>query len=130
MMSEYIIVTDKPTIDKLMLTYFSVVSDKQFKKALRCFSQKRGYGEEFVAVLFKYDFDDFDLAQLSKPIDDSHVILEMDYPAADRDTQVYLTFNEFYDYLINRVSAIIEDNPDEKSELNKLLLEVKIGFNL
>ncbi|WP_050447587.1 hypothetical protein [Bacillus sp. H1a] len=129
-MSEYIIVTDKPTIDKLMLTYFSVVSDKQFKKALRCFSQKRGYGEEFVAVLFKYDFDDFDLAQLSKHIDDSHVILEMDYPAADRDTQVYLTFNEFYDYLINRVSAIIEDNPDEKSELNKLLLEVKIGFNL
>ncbi|MED1116410.1 hypothetical protein [Bacillus paramycoides] len=129
-MSEYIIVTDKPTIDKLMLTYFSVVSDKQFKKALRCFSQKRGYGEEFVAVLFKYDFDDFDLAQLSKPIDDSHVILEMDYPAADRDTQVYLTFNEFYDYLINRVSAIIENNPDEKSELNKLLLEVKIGFNL
>ncbi|PFH73743.1 hypothetical protein [Bacillus nitratireducens] len=129
-MSEYIIVTDKPTIDKLMLTYFSVVNDKQFKKALRCFSQKRGYGEEFVAVLFKYDFDDFDLAQLSKPIDDSHVILEMDYPAADRDTQVYLTFNEFYDYLINRVSAIIKDNPDEKSELNKLLLEVKIGFNL
>ncbi|HHT7240393.1 hypothetical protein [Bacillus nitratireducens] len=129
-MSEYIIVTDKPTIDKLMLTYFSVVSDKQFKKALRCFSQKRGYGEEFVAVLFKYDFDDFDLAQLSKPIDDSRVILEMDYPAADKDTQVYLTFNEFYDYLINRVSAIIEDNPEEKSELNKLLLEVKIGFNL
>ncbi|MED1560217.1 hypothetical protein [Bacillus paramycoides] len=129
-MSEYIIVTDKPTIDKLMLTYFSVVSDKQFKKALRCFSQKRGYGEEFVAVLFKYDFDDFDLAQLSKPIDDSYVILEMDYPAANRDTQVYLTFNEFYDYLINRVSAIIENNPDEKSELNKLLLEVKIRFNL
>ncbi|PGW30421.1 hypothetical protein COE04_29240 [Bacillus cereus] len=129
-MSEYIIVTDKPTIDKLMLTYFSVVSNKQFKKALRCFSQKRGYGEEFVAVLFKYDFDDFDLAQLSKPIDDSRVILEMDYPAADKDTQVYLTFNEFYDYLINRVSAIIEDNPEEKSELNKLLLEVKIGFNL
>jgi len=32
--------------------------------------------------------------------------------------------------LINRVSAIIKDNPDEKSELNKLLLEVKIGFNL
>ncbi|MEI4803421.1 hypothetical protein WAZ07_19540 [Bacillus sp. FJAT-51639] len=129
-MGEYTIVSDKSTIDKLMLTYFLVVNGEQFKKALKCFSQKRGYGEEFVAILFKYDFDDFDLAHLSKPIDDSHIILEMDYPSADRDTQAYLNFKELYDYLEKRVLSIIEDNPEEKSELNKLLLEVKEGLGL
>ncbi|MBX8936967.1 hypothetical protein [Enterococcus gilvus] len=129
MENEFQILNDKKSVDQLMLTYFSIVSGKDLKKALSAFKEKKGYGIEIVFVSFKNDLDDYDMAQLSKPLDDKHVLVELGSPAVEVDQIAYLDFKTFYNYLAENVKKEVE-KISEESELIELLKQVKSSLEI
>lgn len=129
MENEFQILNDKKSVDQLMLTYFSIVSGKDLKKALSAFKEKKGYGIEIVFVSFKNDLDDYDMAQLPKPLDDKHVLVELGSPAVEVDQIAYLYFKTFYNYLAENVKKEVEKNSEE-SELIELLKQVKSSLEI
>ncbi|WP_137663317.1 hypothetical protein [Enterococcus hulanensis] len=129
MENEFQILNDKKSVDQLMLTYFSIVSGKDLKKALSAFKEKKGYGIEIVFVSFKNDLDDYDMAQLPKPLDDKHVLVELGSPAVEVDQIAYLDFKTFYNYLAENVKKEVEKNSEE-SELIELLKQVKSSLEI
>ncbi|EBF5196321.1 hypothetical protein FH025_02010 [Listeria monocytogenes] len=124
MQNEFQILEDKKSIDQLMLTYFSIISGRYLKKALSAFKEKEGYGQEIVFVSFKNDLDAYDMAQLPRPLDDKHVLVELGFPAVKVDQIAYLDFKTFYAYLDENVKKEAEINP-EGSEFIELLKKVK-----
>ncbi|PLS35206.1 hypothetical protein CYV26_07415 [Carnobacterium maltaromaticum] len=125
MEEEYMLITDKNEVDSLMLTYFIMVDRSYLKRALENFSKKEGFGIEFVSILFKDDLDEYDHSKLLKPLDDRHVLLTADKPAADENSEAYISFENLYEYLQERVNAVIAEDSSEKDELLELLLSVK-----
>lgn len=126
----YIIVKDKESIDDLMLTYFIMVDRSYLKRALENFSKKEGFGIEFISILFKDDLDEYDHSKLLKPLDDRHVLLTADKPAADENSEAYISFENLYEYLQERVNAVIVEDSSEKDELLELLLSVKATLEI
>ncbi|HCJ4338056.1 TPA: hypothetical protein NR327_002921, partial [Listeria innocua] len=98
------------------------------EKALKNFSQLEGYIVEGKAICFRKDLDEFELSQLKIPLDNEHVLVdvEADYSSMDKNSQAYFTFNEFYEY----VEKNVENYVSVDSKINMLLLEVKKGFGL
>lgn len=43
------------------------------------------------------------MSQLPTPLDDKHVLVELDSPAVESEQQVYLDFENFYNYLEEHV---------------------------
>ncbi|GGC96921.1 hypothetical protein [Enterococcus wangshanyuanii] len=129
MENELQILNDKKSVDQLMLTYFSIVCGKDLKKALSAFKEKKGYGIEIVFVSFKNDLDDYDMAQLPKPLDDKHVLVELGSPAVEIDQIAYLDFKTFYNYLEKNTKIEIEKNSEE-GELIELLKQVKSSLEV
>jgi len=129
MENEFQILNDKKSVDQLMLTYFSIVSGKDLKKALSAFKEKKGYGIEIVFVSFKNDLDDYDMAQLPKPLDDKYVLVELGSPAVEVDQIAFLDFKTFYNYLAENVKKEVEKNSEE-SELIELLKQVKSSLEI
>lgn len=125
MEEEYMLITDKNEVDSLMLTYFIMVDRSYLKRALENFSKKEGFGIEFISILFKDDLDEYDHSKLLKPLDDRHVLLTADKPAADENSEAYISFENLYEYLQKRVNAVIAEDSSEKDELLELLLSVK-----
>ncbi|MGX7418095.1 hypothetical protein ACWOFR_04740 [Carnobacterium gallinarum] len=123
--AEYILITDKNEVDALMLTYFIMVDRSYLKRAFENFSKKEGFGIEFISILFKDDLDEYDHSKLSKPLDDRHVLLTADKPAADENCEAYISFENLYEYLQERVNVVIAEDSSEKEELLELLLSVK-----
>ena len=127
MSEEYQVIKNSTDVDKIALTYFSFINGKYLKSALEFFADKEGYGQEIVFISFQSDLDDYDMAQLPKPLDDKHVLLELSYPAVEINQIAYLDFETFYKYLDEYVKKEIEKNPDE-SELMDLLIKVKYSL--
>ena len=76
-----------------MSIYFNFINGKYLERALSfC---KRGFGQEIVFVHFQSDLDEFDMSQLPIPLDDKHVLVELDSPAVESEQQVYLDFETF-----------------------------------
>ncbi|EUJ25356.1 hypothetical protein MFLO_15523 [Listeria floridensis FSL S10-1187] len=124
MNEDYQIANSKVEIDKIVSTYFNFINGKYLEKALECFANKEGYGQEIVFVSFKNDLDDYDMTQLPKPLDDEHVLVELDSPAVEVSQIAYLDFKTFYNYLDENVKKAVEKNSEE-NELLELLEEVK-----
>src|SRR5699024_9634695 len=118
------IIDEKEEFNKLVEIYFSFINGKDLEQALKCLVKKKGYGEEIVFVFFRYDFDEYDRAQLTKPLDESHVLKELDNPAEEGEQNAYQYFETFYDCLDKNVKKERNENPD-KTELIDLLAEVK-----
>ncbi|BAV36482.1 hypothetical protein AAFB43_000497 [Enterococcus faecalis] len=129
MENEFQILNDKESVDQLMLTYFSIVSGKDLKRALSAFKEKKGYGIEIVFVSFKNDLDDYDMVQLPKMLDDNHVLVELGSPAVEVDQIAYLDFKTFYNYLAENVKKEAEKNSEENGLL-ELLEEVKKNLGI
>jgi hypothetical protein len=129
MENEFQLLDDKKSIDQLMLSYFSIISGKDLKRALYAFEEKKGYGVEIVFASFKNDLDDYDMAQLPKPLDDKHVLVELGFPAVEVDQLAYLDFKTFYNYLEENVKKEIEKNLGE-GELIELLKKVKESLEI
>lgn len=124
MSEDYQIANSKIEIDKIVSTYFNFINGKYLKMALECFANREGYGQEIVFVSFKNDLDDYDMAQLPEPLDDEHVLVELDSPAVEVNQIAYLDFKTFYNYLDENVKKEVEKNSEE-NELLELLEEVK-----
>ncbi|EAG2075457.1 hypothetical protein BCR83_09265 [Listeria monocytogenes] len=127
---DYIIL--KNSADKKMILddiFFEISRRKSgIEKALKNFSQLEGYIVEGKTICFRKDLDEFELSQLKIPLDNEHVLVdvEADYSSIDKNSQAYFTFNEFYDY----VEKNVENYVSVDSKINMLLLEVKTGFGL
>ena len=76
-----------------MSIYFNFINGKYLERALSFL--KRGFGQEIVFVHFQSDLDEFDMSQLPTPLDDKHVLVELDSPAVESEQQVYLDFETF-----------------------------------
>ncbi|EAC5223280.1 hypothetical protein FNT44_01360 [Listeria monocytogenes] len=127
---DYIIL--KNSADKKMILddiFFEISRRKSgIEKALKNFSQLEGYIVEGKAICFRKDLDEFELSQLKIPLDNEHVLVdvEADYSSIDKNSQAYFTFNEFYEYVEKNVKNYVSvDN-----KINMLLLEVKASFGL
>ncbi|MBC1364510.1 hypothetical protein IBB74_13695 [Listeria welshimeri] len=129
MSEDYQIANSKIEIDKIVSTYFNFINGKYLKMALECFANREGYGQEIVFVSFKNDLDDYDMAQLPKPLDDEHVLVELDSPAVEVNQIAYLDFKTFYNYLDENVKNEIEKNREE-TELIGLLKKVKESLRI
>ncbi|MBP1047894.1 hypothetical protein I6N96_16505 [Enterococcus sp. BWM-S5] len=129
MEKEFHILEEKKSIDELMSTYFNFINRKYLKRALEYFANKEGFGREIVFVSFQSDLDDYDMAQLSLPLDDKRVLVELGAPAVEVDQIAYLDFETFYSCLDRNVKTEIEKNPDD-SELLELLEKVKQTLNI
>ncbi|MBC1483188.1 hypothetical protein HCJ52_11860 [Listeria sp. FSL L7-1485] len=125
----YQIAGNKTDIDRIVSTYFNFINGKYLKIALKCFANKEGYGQEIVFVSFKNDLDDYDMAQLPKPLDDKHVLVELGSPAVEIDQIAYLDFKTFFNYLEENVKIEIEKNSGE-GELIELLKQVKSSLEI
>ena len=125
MEEEYMLITDKNEVDALMLTYFIIVDRSYLKRALENFSKKEGFGIEFISFLFEDDLDEYDHSKLLKPLDDRHVLLTADKLAVDENSEAYISFENLYEYLKERVNAVIAEDSSEKDGLLELLLSVK-----
>ncbi|EAC9870991.1 hypothetical protein BBQ08_00905 [Listeria monocytogenes] len=127
---DYIIL--KNSADKKMILddiFFEISRRKSgIEKALKNFSQLEGYIVEGKAICFRKDLDEFELSQLKIPLDNEHVLVdvEADYSSMDKNSQAYFTFNEFYEY----VEKNVENYVTVDNKINMLLLEVKTGFGL
>ncbi|EAE8619703.1 hypothetical protein BSX36_06040 [Listeria monocytogenes] len=127
---DYIIL--KNSADKKMILddiFFEISRRKSgIEKALKNFSQLEGYIVEGKAICFRKDLDEFELSQLKIPLDNEHVLVdvEADYSSMDKNSQAYFTFNEFYEY----VEKNVENYVTLDNKINMLLLEVKTGFGL
>ncbi|MER0466559.1 hypothetical protein ABR330_07720 [Bacillus cabrialesii subsp. cabrialesii] len=124
MSEEYQVNEIKEDIDKLMLTYFNFINGKYLEKALKSFAEREGYGQEVVFAFFQSDLDEYDMAQLPRPLDEKHVLIELGYPAVETEQMAFLDFKTFYGYLDENVKKEVKKNP-EKTELTDLLAEVK-----
>ncbi|OIS65345.1 hypothetical protein A4A36_13730 [Bacillus subtilis] len=124
MSKEYQVNESKEDIDKLMLTYFNFINGKHLEKALKSFAEREGYGQEVVFAFFQSDLDEYDMAQLPRPLDEKHVLIELGYPAVEIEQMAFLDFKTFYDYLDKNVKEEVKKNP-EKTVLTDLLAKVK-----
>ncbi|MBF2353274.1 hypothetical protein [Listeria welshimeri] len=129
MSEDYQIANSKIEINKIVSTYFNFINGKYLKMALECFANREGYGQEIVFVSFKNDLDDYDMAQLPKPLDDEHVLVELDSPVVEVNQIAYLDFKTFYNYLDENVKNEIEKNREE-TELIGLLKKVKESLRI
>lgn len=129
MTGEYRVIENKVDIDKLMLTYFNFINGEYLEKALKSFAEREGYGQEIVFTFFHSDLDEYDMAQLPKPLDEKHVLIELGYPAVETEQMAYLDFKTFYDYLYDNVKKEVKKNP-EKMELTILLAEVRRNLDI
>ncbi|KGR85312.1 hypothetical protein [Lysinibacillus odysseyi] len=125
----YKLVNDYEEIEILLEDIFTEINmRKRMKDVLQNFSLKEGCVVERKAILFKNDLDENDLAQFKIPLDDYHVLIEIDSIAStiNEDSQAYLTFEEFYSYLERNIGKYIVQE-DEKSAL---LISVKQGLGI
>lgn len=123
------VIENQIDIDRIVSTYFDFIHGKYLKKALKCFVNKEGYGQEIIFASFKNDLDDYDMSQLPKPLDEKHVLVELGFPAVELDELVYLDFETFYNYLAENVAKIVEKNP-EQDELIELLENVRVSLGV
>ena len=119
----------KAEIDKLMLTYFDFINGKYLEKALESFAEREGYGQEIVFAFFQSDLDEYDIAQLPRPLDEKHVLIEIGYPAVEIEQMAYLDFKTFYYYLEESVKKEVGKNP-ANTQLTDLLVKVKHSLNI
>ncbi|MGG5312920.1 hypothetical protein [Enterococcus sp. DIV2381] len=68
------------------------------------------------------------MAQLPKPLDDKHVLIELASPAVEVNQIVYLDFDTFYNYLDKNVRK--ETKKSDGSELIGLLKRVKKSLEI
>ncbi|MBC1210412.1 hypothetical protein HB815_05645 [Listeria booriae] len=129
MSEEYQVIENKDSVDELVSTYFNFINGRYLEDALKNFAKREGYGQEIVFVYFQSDLDDYDMAQLPKPLDEKHILIELGYPAVETEQIAYLDFEAFYYYLEVSVRKEIKKG-SENAKLTGLLSEVRSGLQL
>lgn len=126
----YVILEDQA--DKKMILddiFFEIAHRKLgIEKALKKFSQQEGYIVEGKAICFRGDLDEYELSQLKIPLDDKHILVdvEADYSSVTQNSQAYITFKEFYSYL----EKYLKNYVSLDDRIYNLLLDVKKGLEI
>ncbi|GHU36702.1 hypothetical protein FACS1894192_03890 [Bacilli bacterium] len=105
------------------------------KRSLKEFAKKSGYGDGgggYMAIFFKADMEEdmYEFQQELSEIKSNQILLWATPPAAPEEENLYLDFDEFYDYLVEVVDERIAETPSDKAEYEQLLSEVKIALGL
>ncbi len=121
-------VTDPEEKEILLRTFASHIN----KSSLKEFSKKQGYGREYTIILFKEDLEEDEYAFLQEltEIKENQVLLNATPPAAPKEENLYLDFDEFYAYLATEVEKRIQAEPVEEKEYLKLLAAVRDTLGL
>lgn len=121
-------VIDPKEKERLLRTF----ADNIHKSSLREFSKKHGYGDGYLRILFKEDLeeDEYKYLQESTEIKENQVLLNATPPAAPKEENLYLDFDEFYVYLATEVEKRIQAEPAEEKEYLKLLAAVRDTLGL
>ena len=121
-------VIDPKEKERLLRTF----ADNIHKSSLREFSKKHGYGDGYLRILFKEDLeeDEYKYLQESTEIKENQVLLNAIPPAAPKEENLYLDFDEFYAYLATEVYKRIQVEPAEEKEYLKLLVVIKDTLGL
>ena len=128
----YIKIIDEQEKRALLKNYSVFIN----KTALRKFAKKSGYGQEYEGVTFKENMiPEWEWEQELNDIKDNQVVLQVVYPATISDNKnaeenVYIDFDEFYNYLVEVVDKKISENPEDKVEYQELLAKIKIALEL
>ena len=128
----YIKIIDEQEKRALLKNYSVFIN----KTALRKFAKKSGYGQEYEGVTFKENMiPEWEWEQELNDIKDNQVVLQVVYPATISDDKnaeenVYIDFDEFYNYLVEVVDKKISENPEDKVEYQELLAKIKIALEL
>ena len=128
----YIKIIDEQEKRALLKNYSVFIN----KTALRKFAKKSGYGQEYEGVTFKENMiPEWEWEQELNDIKDNQVVLQVVYPATISDDKnaeenVYIDFDEFYNYLVEVVDKRIVESPEDKEEYQELLEKVKATLEL
>ena len=128
----YIKIIDEQEKRALLKNYSVFIN----KTALRKFAKKSGYGQQYEGVTFKENMiPEWEWEQELNDIKDNQVVLQVVYPATISDDKnaeenVYIDFDEFYNYLVEVVDKRISENPEDKVEYQELLAKIKIALEL
>ena len=128
----YIKIIDEQEKRALLKNYSVFIN----KTALRKFAKKSWYGQEYEGVTFKENMiPEWEWEQELNDIKDNQVVLQVVYPATISDDKnaeenVYIDFDEFYNYLVEVVDKRISENPEDKVEYQELLAKIKIALEL
>lgn len=122
------LITESIIIDELMTTYFATFQGYHFLQALKCFSRKSGYGENFLFIMFKNDVEEYgtkeDNFDLPYEIDDNHIVLGFYYMGSDEIELAYIDFITFYNYIYNQ--AMYEMEKSQTIDFTLLLSKVRV----
>lgn len=118
----YTLVTDMQEKETLLKTFSSSIN----RTCLEHFTEKNGYGNDFIAILFKDNLDEYEDQEELNEIGSNRVILLAEPPAAPIEEKMYLTYEELYSY----VKGIVQKNFKNDSEIQALLSKLKKKLNL
>ena len=126
-----ITVLDEKEKETLLIGYKTFIH----KRSLKEFAKKIGYGDDgggYMELMFKEVLidDPYEYQQELSEIKDRQVLLSAIPPAAPVEENLYLDFDEFYNYLAEVVDERISESPEDKEEYEQLLAEVKIALEL
>ncbi|MHC5218562.1 ribonuclease toxin immunity protein CdiI [Enterococcus sp. LJL128] len=127
---KYTVLTDKKEISQLIYEFFSIFSNEGLQGALKNFTQKKGFGIEYVSFMFNDEIDES--FQAYGVLKDSQVLFSVDQPAATEDCEAYLSFEEFYEYIETAINRVIKDGHEkyDEPEISRLLGKVKKALDI
>ncbi|WP_048000957.1 hypothetical protein [Lactiplantibacillus herbarum] len=100
---------------------FSAMNARQREQALKSFAKKQGFSQEYLFVWFQSDFDeDEEKSSVPKRLDNTHVLVEQDYPLSPVDEYAYIDFPTFYKYVSSKIQKIVKESPEESYLLDLL----------
>ena len=130
------LITDKKEVEKVVNNFFSSYLKGRLTRGLTYLSKKHSFGEDYQSFSFKHSLDEYDMSMLQKPMTDRHILVFVDYPAAEEDCEAYISFEDFYEYLEKAIHQVLKRSVPEgferldKNEILQLLGEVKIALEI
>ncbi|GHU61372.1 hypothetical protein FACS189418_0920 [Clostridia bacterium] len=101
---------------------FNMVSDERFIQIIEGISEGKGFGENFGACIFPDDLDEYDIA--------TGGIFEGVEFGLHNGEEVVINYETLYKYLQIICLTFIEDYPDKRETLNKLLNKYKQKYHI
>lgn len=89
--------------------------------AIKRMAEYKGQGAEYISCSFDPDDEDYR---------EGYVTLCFWKPAVEQDTMVFVDNKKFYDYLMRTCKEFIQEEPQEKDELEGYLHQVKMELNI
>lgn len=119
-------IIDEETIDEKMESYFTLIGDYHFVMALNNYSELFGFGIEDIWCCFANQYDEWEEDYFGE----SGVEFYFDYPAVSEDLSFILTYEEFYQYILEASERYIERHPEHKEIVKEHLDKIKMAFNI